>query len=58
MNSEANEENDSDDDTFVTYRKHNRIKFADDIIVHKSPTNYNNDSATSEKNDISTQTER
>lgn len=60
INSEANrdEENDSDEDTFVTYRKHNHVKFMDDVIVHKSPINYNNDSATAEKIDMSTQTGR
>ncbi|XP_071554788.1 uncharacterized protein [Temnothorax nylanderi] len=59
MDSEANreEENSSDDDTFVTYRKHNRVKFTDDVIIHKSPINYNDDSTTSEKIDISIQTE-
>ncbi|XP_025073915.1 kinesin-related protein 4-like [Pogonomyrmex barbatus] len=55
--SEANreEENDSEDDTFVIYRKRN-VKFIDGIVSHKSPINYDNDSATYEKVDISTQT--
>ncbi|XP_012226880.2 uncharacterized protein [Linepithema humile] len=53
MKNEEALENDSDDD-FITYRRQNRVKFKDDVIMHKSPTS--NDSCISEKIDISTQT--
>lgn len=57
INSEANreEENDSDDDVFVTYRKRN-VTFNDEVIIQKSPTNYDNDNTLPEKIDMSTQT--
>ncbi|XP_036150579.1 kinesin-related protein 4-like [Monomorium pharaonis] len=60
INSEVNrnEENDeeSDEDTFITYRKQNRVKFLDTLIIHKSPNLSDNDNISFEKIDASTQT--
>ncbi|EFN84609.1 Centromeric protein E [Harpegnathos saltator] len=57
MKSEADRDEEiSDDDTFVTYRRNNRVKFKDDIIVHKSPYSRDNSTVTPEKTDTCTQT--
>lgn len=55
---DCEEEMESDDDTFSIYRRRNRVKFTDDVIIYKSPPmNYNRD-ISSEKTNVSIQTER
>ncbi|XP_012217244.1 centromere-associated protein E-like isoform X2 [Linepithema humile] len=48
-------ENDSDDD-FITYRRQNRVKFKDDVIIHKPLVNNDSYNSIPEKIDTSTQT--
>lgn len=48
-------ENDSDDD-FVTYRRKNRVKFHDDVIIRKPSINNDSCNSISEKIDTFTQT--
>ncbi|KYQ46666.1 Centromere-associated protein E [Trachymyrmex zeteki] len=57
INSEVNRYEDisSDEDPFVTYRDKHRVKFNDDVFI-KSPLNYSNNSITSDKIEVSTQT--
>lgn len=59
INSEVNRYEDisSDEDPFVTYRDKHRVKFNDDVFI-KSPLNYSNNSITSDKIEVSTQTIR
>ncbi|XP_070156906.1 kinesin-related protein 4 [Polyergus mexicanus] len=55
---DCEEEMESDEDTFTIYRKRNHVKFTDDVIIYKSPPmNYNNRDISSEKADVSIQTE-
>lgn len=55
---DCEEEMESDEDTFTIYRKRNHVKFTDDVIIYKSPPmNYNNRDISSEKTDVSIQTE-
>lgn len=53
---DCEEEMESDDDTFSIYRRHNRVKFTDDVIK-SPPMNYNSD-ISPEKTNVSVQTER
>lgn len=56
MCSEENHD-DSDDDSFITYRRSNRVKFKDDLSSHKSPYDVcDNSIGTSGKLDTCTQT--
>lgn len=56
MNSEVDRDEEiSDEDTFITHRR-NRVKFKDDVIVHKSPYSRDNSTVTPEKTDCCTQT--
>jgi len=57
MNNEEDCE-ESDEDTFLIYRKRNRVKFTDDVIIHKSPIMDYNCDTLSEKVDTAIQTER
>jgi len=47
----------SDEDLFVTSRRHNRVKFTDNII-QKPLINFDNSNAISERINMSTQTAR
>ncbi|XP_072755819.1 uncharacterized protein Root [Anoplolepis gracilipes] len=59
MNSEVDceEEMESDEDTFVLYRKDNRVKFTDDVIHKSPPMDFTVRDILPEKIDISIQTE-
>jgi len=48
-------ENDSDDD-FDTHRKQSRVKFKEDVIIHKPSTSNDSFNSVSETIDTSTQT--
>ncbi|XP_029166361.1 kinesin-related protein 4-like isoform X2 [Nylanderia fulva] len=57
ITNEEEEMESNDEDTFLIYRKHNHVKFTDDVIIHKLPSiNYNHDTLL-EKIDKSMQTE-